>query len=167
VSNIRLNHALACFRATDIKDFARSYPFSYTAEDWPSLKCFIVPQSRHPELDRWSDPFFSADGSADMHELLVSMTQTIRRTFKHAARHEKGIQDPIETLRLGSGSCRDLAMLMIALLRSRGIAARFVSGYLHLPDDDDDDFAGGNTHPFRGQAGSTSILRVVAWEMEI
>jgi transglutaminase-like putative cysteine protease len=176
VSNIRLNHALACFRATDIKDFARSYPFSYTAEDWPSLKCFIVPQSRHPELDRWGDPFFSADGSADMHELLVSMTQTIRRTFKHAARHEKGIQDPIETLRLGSGSCRDLAMLMIALLRSRGIAARFVSGYLHLPDDDDDDFAGGNTHawvqvyvpgpgwvdvdPSSGSMGNGNLIRV-------
>ncbi len=34
-------------------------------------------------------------------------------------------------------------------LRACGIAARFVSGYLHLADDDDDDdecTAGGNTH---------------------
>ena len=33
--------------------------------------------------------------------LLVDMTQTIRRTFKHVARHEKGIQDPLRTLELG------------------------------------------------------------------
>ena len=73
------------------------------------------------------------------------MTQTIRRTFKHVSRHEKGIEDPVRTLNLRSGSCRDLAVLMIAALRSRGFAARFVSGYLHLADDDDD-VAGGNTH---------------------
>jgi Transglutaminase-like superfamily len=46
------------------------------------------------------------------------MTQTIERTFKHVARHETGTQAPVQTLELGSGSCRDLAMLMIAALRS-------------------------------------------------
>ena len=74
------------------------------------------------------------------------MTQTIKRTFKHVARHEKGTQDPIQTLKLASGSCRDLAVFMIAALRSLGIAARFVSGYLHFADDDDDRVTGGNTH---------------------
>jgi len=56
---------------------------------------------------------------------------------------------------------------MITVLRARGIAARFVSGYLHLADDreDDDDYAaGGNTHAwvrstFPVRAGSTSIRR--------
>jgi transglutaminase-like putative cysteine protease len=174
VSNIRLDHAPAGFHAADIKDFARTYPFSYAANDWPNFKRFVAPPSRQPELDRWSAPFFRVDGSADMHELLVSMTQTIRRTFKHVARHEKGIQDPVETLQLGSGSCRDLAMLMIALLRSRSIAARFVSGYLHLPDDEDD--VGGNTHawvqvyvpgpgwvdfdPSGGSVGNKNLIRV-------
>ena len=74
------------------------------------------------------------------------MTQTIKRTFRHGARHQKGTQDPVRTLKLASGSCRDLAVLMIAALRSLGIAARFVSGYLHLADDDDDRITGGNTH---------------------
>jgi transglutaminase-like putative cysteine protease len=70
-------------------------------------------------------------------------------------------------------------MLMIAVLRSRGIAARFVSGYVHLPDeedDDDEDVAGGNTHawvqvyvpgpgwvdfdPSGGGVGNRNLIRV-------
>ena len=92
VSNIRLDHAPADFRATDIKDFARTYPFAYAAEDWPGLERFIRPLSPHPAIDRWSAMFFRKDGSADTHELLVDMTQTIRRTVEHVSRHEKGIQ---------------------------------------------------------------------------
>ena len=146
VSNIRLDHAPTGFHATDIEDFARSYPFAYAAEDWPGLKRFILPPSARRELDGWSAIFFRRDGSADTHELLVDMTRAIRRTFKHISRHQKGIQDPVRTLNLGGGSCRDLAVLMIAVLRSRGIAARFVSGYVHLADDDDEAVADGNTH---------------------
>jgi transglutaminase-like putative cysteine protease len=98
------------------------------------------------------------------------------QNFKHVARHEKGTQDPIKTLKLGSGSCRDLAVLMIAALRSFGIAARFVSGYLNLDDDDDDRVTGGNTHawvqvyvpgpgwvdfdPSSGAVGNRNLVRV-------
>jgi transglutaminase-like putative cysteine protease len=65
---------------------------------------------------------------------------------------------------------------MIAALRSLGIAARFVSGYLHLADDDDDCFTGGNTHawvqayipgpgwvdfdPSSGMIGNQNLVRV-------
>jgi transglutaminase-like putative cysteine protease len=181
VSKIRIDHATAGFDAADIDDFARNYPFAYAADDWPDVKRFIPPRSRRPELDRWSAQFFRNDGSADTHELLTGMTRTIRQTFKHVSRHAKGIQDPVRTLRLGSGCCRDLAMLMIAALRSRGIAARFVSGYLNLPDDDDDDdVACGNTHawaqvyvpgpgwvdfdPSAGGVGNQNLVRVAVVE---
>ena len=146
VSSILVDHAPAGFCTADIEEFARTYPFAYAAEDWPALARFTRPPSSHAELDRWSAAFLRADGSADTHDLLIDITQTIRRSFDHVARHEKGIQNPLQTLKLGSGSCRDLAVLMIAVLRSRGLAARFVSGYLHLPDDDDEDADGGNTH---------------------
>ena len=176
VSNIRLDHAPADFRATDIKDFARTYPFAYAAEDWPGLKRFIRPLSPHPAIDRWSATFFRKDGSADTHEVLVDMTRTIRRTIEHISRHEKGIQAPVRTLNLGRGSCRDVAVLMMAALRLRGIAARFVSGYVHLADDDDDCATGGNTHawvqvyvpgpgwvdfdPSGGIVGNQNLIRV-------
>ena len=137
----------------------------------------MAPLSAHPRLNRWTARFLRQDGSADTRDLLIDMTRTINRTFKHVARHEKGIQDPVRTLKLATGSCRDLAMLMIAALRSLGIATRFVSGYLHLADDDDR-VADGNTHawvqvrvpgpgwvdfdPSSGMIGNQNLVRVAA-----
>jgi transglutaminase-like putative cysteine protease len=176
VSNIRLDLAPAGFRATDIEDFARTFPFAYAPEDWAGLERYTELLSPHPAVDRWSAAFFRQDGTADTFTLLADMTRTIRRTFKHVSRHEKGIQAPAKTLSLGRGSCRDLAVLMIAALRARGIAARFASGYLHLADDDDDDLSGGNTHawvqvyvpgpgwvdfdPSAGTVGNKNLIRV-------
>jgi transglutaminase-like putative cysteine protease len=175
-STIRLDHAPAAFLSADVEDFARIYPFAYPEEDNPGLAPFMAPLAPHPELDRWAATFLRADGSADTRTLLVDMTQTIKRTFKHVARHENGTQDPVQTLTLASGSCRDLAVFMIAALRSLGLAARFVSGYLHLADDDDDRIIGGNTHawvqvyvpgpgwvdfdPSSGMVGNQNLVRV-------
>jgi transglutaminase-like putative cysteine protease len=182
IKNICLEHKPNGFYEADIKDYARIYPFSYIAEDWSRLRRFILPLSLEPQLRRWSDQFFW-NRSADTHALLVDMTQTIRRTFRHVARHEKGIQDPLRTIALGSGSCRDLAMLMIAALRSRGIAARFVSGYVHLAEEEHEEehqMTGGNTHawvqgyvpgpgwvdfdPSAGVVGNQNLIRVAVVE---
>jgi transglutaminase-like putative cysteine protease len=175
-STMHLDHAPGDFHAADIDDFARTYPFAYAAEDRSDLARFIAPLSPRRELDRWAAKFLRQDGSADTRELLVDLTRTINQNFKHVARHEKGTQDPIKTLKLGSGSCRDLAVLMIGALRSLGIAARFVSGYLNLDDDDDDRVTGGNTHawvqvyvpgpgwvdfdPSSGMVGNRNLVRV-------
>jgi transglutaminase-like putative cysteine protease len=178
-STIRLDHAPAEFRRGDIADYAARVPFQYSAKDWPRLQCFVLPLSLHPELTQWGDRFFDADGSADTYDLLVGMTQAMRREFKHVARHERGIQGPLQTIALGAGSCRDLAVLMIEALRSRGVAARFVSGYVHLDDEDDRDeieLVGGNTHawvqayvpgpgwvdfdPSGGLIGNANLVRV-------
>jgi transglutaminase-like putative cysteine protease len=173
-SNIQVDHAPGAFRAADIDEFARIHPFSYTAEMQVALARFLRPLCCHPRLAGWAAAFLRHYGSTDTRELLVEMTETIRRTFKHVARHEKGTQDPLQTLTLGSGACRDLAVLMIAALRSLGIAARFVSGYLHLADDGCSD--GGNTHawvqayvpgpgwvdfdPSSGVIGNENLVRV-------
>jgi len=175
-STIRVDHEPAGLRPAEIETSARTYPFAYAAEDQPDLARFLAPLSPDPRLDRWAAGFLDPDGSADTGDLLINMTRTIRRTFRHVGRHEKGTQDPIQTLALGSGSCRDLAVLLIAALRSLGIAARFVSGYLNLADDDDDHVSGGNTHawvqvyvpgpgwidvdPSSGLVGNQNLVRV-------
>src|SRR5260370_13664389 len=133
----------------DIEDFARAYPFTYDAGDRPDLVHFIEWKSLDPhhQLDQWVHSFLRKGGSTNTRALLVNLTRTIKQTFTYVARHEKGIQHPLLTLKLGSGSCRDLAMLMIEAVRSLGMAARFVSGYLHVRDHiDDGNAGGGNTH---------------------
>src|SRR5260370_5764676 len=128
-STIRLDHSPADIVDMDIEDFARAYPFIYGAEDMLDLAHFIERQSLDPhhQLDQWVHKFLRKGGSTNTRALLVNLTRTIQKTFIHVARHEKGIQDPLLTLKIGSGSCRYLAMLMIKAVRSLGMAARCVS----------------------------------------
>jgi transglutaminase-like putative cysteine protease len=144
-STIHLDHSHAEIHDHDIEESARTYPFSYGAEEMPDLVHLIERKSVDPDcrVERWARTFLRTDRPTTTHELLTALTHGIRRTFKYTRRHEKGVQTPLQTLALGSGSCRDLAMLMIDAARSLGMAARYVSGYLHTPGDHT---GGGNTH---------------------
>ena len=59
VSNIRLDHAPADFSATDIEDFARTYPFTYAVEDWPALERFARRRPPMPNSIAGARPFFA------------------------------------------------------------------------------------------------------------
>jgi transglutaminase-like putative cysteine protease len=148
-STIRLDHSHTDIHDLDIEEFAQAYPFVYREAEMPDLIPFIERQTGEAShgVERWARTFLRNGLSTDTRELLINLTDRINRTFKHVRRDEKGIQTPRQTLELGSGSCRDLAMLMIEAARSLGMAARFVSGYLHIPADDDEIYVGGgNTH---------------------
>jgi uncharacterized protein (DUF2126 family) len=62
--------------------------------------------------------------------LVVGLNEAIHKKIRYVIREEAGIWTPEETLAAGRGSCRDSAVLLMAVLRSRGLAARFASGYL-------------------------------------
>jgi transglutaminase-like putative cysteine protease len=134
-SMIRLDHSPTNVLDFQIEEYAKRYPFAYGADEMPDLARSIERQYLDPEheIDRWARQFLRHDGRTDTGEMLASMTHAIRQNLNYVAREESGIQDPLQTLRIGSGSCRDFAVLMMEAVRSLGLAAHFVTGYLHVP----------------------------------
>lgn len=64
------------------------------------------------------------------HAAVSTLNEYIHEEFPSKRREERGVLTPAQTLQRGSGSCRDLATLLLEAARSLGIAARFASGYL-------------------------------------
>ena len=60
---------------------------------------------------------------------LGELNARLHRNLCVNARHEPGIRRPDQTLALGSGACRDAALVFIAACRATGIPARFLSCY--------------------------------------
>jgi transglutaminase-like putative cysteine protease len=162
-----------------IASHAESYPFSYDTEEMPDLLRSIERQypDRNNVLYRWARQFVNRCAPTGTHDLLASMTQAVHTGFAYVSREERGIQDPLTTLKLASGSCRDLAVLMIEAVRSLGLAARFVSGYIHVPPGHGGQYSGGgSTHawvqvyipgagwmefdPTNGIVGNCDLIRV-------
>ncbi|SHI33022.1 Transglutaminase-like enzyme, putative cysteine protease [Roseomonas rosea] len=118
-----------------LEDHARSLPFSYSAEEMPDLARSI--ERHHPDpsrvVDRWARGFLSRTGPTGTLELLTAMAHAVSRDFTYVPRAMRGIQEPVRTLELGSGTCRDFALLMMEAVRSLGLAARYVSGYIYSP----------------------------------
>lgn len=116
-----------------LEDYARTYPFRYSDEDYPNLVCALTPSSKNGIVSQWALRFLAPADTTGTMDILTAMTHGIQEEFHYTRRVEKGVQSPIQTLQTGYGSCRDFAVLMIEAARSLGIAARFVSGYIYTP----------------------------------
>lgn len=159
-------------------DPAYFYPFRYDDEEFTDLLQFVSPQYGDPngELAAWALQFLDPDAPTSTFKILTGMTHGIRKAFTYRKRHEQGTQHPLDTLQTRSGSCRDYALFMIEALRRLGIAARFVSGYICVPDDGKGHVGGGSTHawvqvylpsagwiefdPTNGIVGTRDLIRV-------
>ena len=108
----------------------RNFPISFSS----SRRNMAIPTA-NCRLGRAA--FSTRDGATPTFDILSGMTHGIREAFTYRKRYEHGTQHPLDTLQTGSGTCRDYALFMIEALRRLGIAARFVSGYLFVPDDDE------------------------------
>jgi transglutaminase-like putative cysteine protease len=135
-STVTVDHHPAEAFALTPDDPAYFYPFLYDAEEFPDLRQFVTPNYADPngKLAAWARTFLDVEAPTPTFKILSGMTHGIRNTFSYRTRHERGTQHPLETLQTGSGTCRDYALLMIEALRQLGIAARFVSGYIHTGD---------------------------------
>jgi transglutaminase-like putative cysteine protease len=178
-SFIRLDHSPTNALDFQIEEYAKRYPFTYGADEMPDLLRSIERQYLDPEheVDRWARQYLRHDGRTDTSERLAAMTHAIHQDLTYVAREKSGVQDPVKTLRAGSGSCRDFAVLMMEAVRSLGLAARFVTGYLYVSEDRRSErIGGGATHawleayvpgagwveldPTNGIVGNHDLIRV-------
>jgi transglutaminase-like putative cysteine protease len=108
-------------------------PVAYPQTELPVVQGYLAPVCLDDQaaVATWLSEVSSAAGAATAFEMLQHVGQSIFRRIKYRRREEPGVQTPAATLTLGTGSCRDMAVLMIEACRSLGIAARFVSGYLN------------------------------------
>lgn len=114
-----------------VDDECTEMPFAYAAETLrdlaPELDTTHPSVAGGPRLAAFLD---SLPRSGDTVQLLVALNAAVASVTRYIVREEAGIWTPERTLTEGQGSCRDSAVLLMAVLRSRGLAARFVSGYL-------------------------------------
>ncbi len=178
-SEIVLQHFESGEPDCPIEAYAQTYPFSYAANEAPDLARVRERQYTDPEhvIDAWAKSFVMTDAPTDTWEMLTTMTRAIHRDMTYVMREAEGVQNPVETLQGGTGSCRDFAVLMMEGVRALGLAARFVSGYLYVPDiNGTGNVGGGATHawvqiylpgsgwvefdPTNGIVGNRDLIRV-------
>ena len=135
VCTFTIEHAPGDGSELELSPSALIFPFAYAVQERLDLEPYMRPLHDDPDgaLMQWARQFMRSGGPSGTRELLLKMNGFIRDHFAYAARDEEGTQTPLQTLRSGSGSCRDFALLMIEAVRSLGMAARFVTGYLYDP----------------------------------
>lgn len=133
VCSFSIEHVPAAPDLLTLEPAAEFLPFAYSVQERLDLEHYLRPYHDDPEgtLIRWAHQFLRVDTPNATLEVLRRMNEHIGHSLRYAARDEEGTQTPLETLALGSGSCRDYALLMMEAARRLGVATRFVSGYLY------------------------------------
>jgi transglutaminase-like putative cysteine protease len=179
-SQVTLEHYEAPLPDYSLEPYAATWPFAYTNEEASDLVNARNRQHPTEEVDAWARRFLSPGTTTATMSLLRAMMLEIKSDFLYVRRIEKGVNRPADTLRYRSGSCRDFAVLMMDAVRSLGLATRFVSGYIFVPDHDTTQ-GGGATHawlqiylpgagwvdfdPTNSLIGNRHLIRVaVAWD---
>jgi transglutaminase-like putative cysteine protease len=151
-----------------VADYAAHYPFAYLPEDRAVLSPYMnVTEHRAGDLlADWVSGVWQPGERIETYALLQRFAERIKDTFTYQRREEPGVQSTAETLSRGTGSCRDYAYLFMEAARRLGLAARFVSGYLHTPPSASDS---GATHawaevllPGAGWKGFDPTLGLIA-----
>ena len=114
---------------------AANYPFQYRPNLAARLAAPLVPPAGESAQTATAPllpmPFWQAPTAPVMTvTLLIELLDAVNKNIGYDRREEGEARPPGETLRLGHGSCRDVAVLLAAILRELGFAARLASGYL-------------------------------------
>jgi uncharacterized protein (DUF2126 family)/transglutaminase-like putative cysteine protease len=107
---------------------AEQFPFTYCRDLADDLGPFLYPVADSELLQSYRQTLDCSPRRTI--DFLVHVNQQVQADISYIVRMEPGVQTPDQTLTTRTGSCRDSAWLLVHLLRSYGLAARFVSGYL-------------------------------------
>lgn len=113
---------------------AALFPFQYSPDEQVELVPYRLPSYPYdgPAIRDWLSNLYRPGQVIDTSELLNKLNSYIHDTLRYQERYDPGVQLPHETLKLGSGSCRDYAVLMMEAARFWGFGARFVTGYVQM-----------------------------------
>jgi transglutaminase-like putative cysteine protease len=109
-------------------------PVAYDAVDRFALASYLAPPFDETQalLRQWVRgklPGLAGDTVG----FLDAVNRLVCSAIRYQHREEGFSQPSILTIERGSGSCRDLAVLLLEICRTFGFGARFVSGYMYDP----------------------------------
>jgi transglutaminase-like putative cysteine protease len=111
-----------------LEPYAESWPFEFSPELKGDVAPFLEPKRAGAHVGELlrsipRQPQNTVD-------FLVVLNRRLHHLIRYVTRLEDGVQTADETLSSGTGSCRDMAWLLVQILRHLGLPTRFVSGYL-------------------------------------
>lgn len=176
-SSITLEHTPQAGPHFATDDEARVWPFNYDGDTLTDIAAFRL--VHHPDalVETWARRLAPSSGTTETASLLVDLTNAVRESCRYTRRTDPGTQLPSLTLERKLGTCRDFALLMMEAARYLGFAARFVTGYIYVPERDKGTMLGsGATHawvqiflpgagwvefdPTNGIVGNRDLIRV-------
>ncbi len=105
-----------------------TFPFVYAPELRDELVSYLEIKDNSTALRAWVQKIDCGDQR--MIDFIVGINHRLHQDLGYVVRLEPGVQSCEDTLRLGTGSCRDMAWFLCQALRHLGLATRFASGYL-------------------------------------
>lgn len=122
-------------RPEDLRTSVATYPVNLdgAALDVLDYLRFRGPVRQAPGLGRLVESLRPAEGSS-LAALVLAVAGAIHSRFEYAPDVTFASSPVDHVLETGKGVCQDFTHLMLAILRSFGVPARYVSGYLHRPD---------------------------------
>ena len=103
-------------------------PVTYNDFDATALQTYLAPINIDDEVTTFSRSIHAESGGNTL-DFLSGLCRVLYENFKVIIREHGPPLPPPVTFQNKSGACRDLTLLYMAICRSFGLAARYVSGY--------------------------------------
>jgi transglutaminase-like putative cysteine protease len=125
LTHVDFDAAADVFRIVSRFELETGAPPPSAAQD---LAPYLVEPQPDPSVTDFAERLAREAGGAPL-DFLARLNGALFAEFDRNIRDTGAARTPAETLKRREGACRDLTVLFLAACRSRGLPARFVSGY--------------------------------------